>query len=250
MTTRIGRPRDPVKEQFWRRTIADQARCGLSIKAYCQREGLEPRNFHRWRQVLARRDREVPSAQTVHSPDSFTQPVRSSAFLPVRVVQNASRANGVDHTHRDRAAFRTHCPGHARLRSTSPRLGALGTGGTSMLSLPPSVRILLAREPADMRKGFDGLAHLVQSVLQEDPLSGHLFVFRNRRGDRIKLLLWDTDGFLILYKRLEKGTFRFPASTDADATSVTVNATDLIMLLDGVDLQSVKRRPRYVRNSA
>ncbi len=119
-----------------------------------------------------------------------------------------------------------------------------------MLSLPPWVRILLAREPADMRKGFDGLAHLVQSVLQEDPLSGHLFVFRNRRGARIKLLLWDTNGFVILYKRLEKGTFRFPASTDALATSVTVNATDLIMLLDGVDLQSVKRRPRYVRNSA
>ena len=90
MTTRIGRPRDPAKEEFWRRTIADQARCGLCIKAYCQREGLEPRNFHRWRQVLARRDCKVPSAQTVHSPDSFIQPVRSSAFLPVRVIQNAS----------------------------------------------------------------------------------------------------------------------------------------------------------------
>jgi transposase len=102
-----------------------------------------------------------------------------------------------------------------------------------MLNLPPSVRILLAREPADMRKGFDGLSHLVQGVLREDPLSGHLFVFRNRRGDRVKLLLWDSDGFLIVYKRLEKGTFRFPAPSDADATSVTVNATDLIMLLDG-----------------
>jgi transposase len=119
-----------------------------------------------------------------------------------------------------------------------------------MLNLPPSVRILLAREPADMRKGFDGLSHLVQCVLQEDPLSGHLFVFRNRRGDRVKLLLWDTDGFLILYKRLEKGTFRFPIASEAEATSVTVTSTDLIMLLDGVDLQSVKRRPRYVRESA
>ena len=119
-----------------------------------------------------------------------------------------------------------------------------------MLSLPPSVRILLAREPADMRKGFDGLANLVQSVLREDPLSGHLFVFRNRRGDRVKLLLWDSDGFLIVYKRLEKGTFRFPAPSDAEATSVAVNATDLIMLLDGVDLRSVKRRPRYVRDPA
>jgi transposase len=119
-----------------------------------------------------------------------------------------------------------------------------------MLSLPPSVRILLAREPADLRKGFDGLSHLVESVLREDPLSGHLFVFRNRRGDRIKLLLWDTDGFLIVYKRLERGTFRFPALGDPDAASVSIKATDLIMLLDGVDRQSVKRRPRYILKPA
>ena len=119
-----------------------------------------------------------------------------------------------------------------------------------MLNLPPTVRILLAREPADMRKRFDGLSHLVQSVLQEDPLSGHLFVFRNRRGDRVKLLLWDSDGFLIFYKRLEKGVFRFPEPSEAEATSVLVKATDLIMLLDGIDLQSVKRRPRYVPESA
>jgi hypothetical protein len=91
MTTRIGRPRDSLKEQFWRCTIADQAHCGLCIKAYCQREGLEPRNFHRWRQVLARRDSERSSAQSVRLPDSFTEPVRSSAFLPVRVVQNATQ---------------------------------------------------------------------------------------------------------------------------------------------------------------
>ena len=119
-----------------------------------------------------------------------------------------------------------------------------------MFGLSAAVRVYFATEAADMRKSFDGLAALASDRLALDPLSGHLFVFRNRRGDRIKLLLWDTDGFLILYKRLEKGTFRFPASTDALATSVTVNATDLIMLLDGVDLQSVKRRPRYVRNSA
>jgi transposase len=101
-----------------------------------------------------------------------------------------------------------------------------------------------------MRKGFDGLAHLVQSVLREDPLSGHLFVFRNKRGDRVKLLLWDSDGYLMLYERLEKGTFRFPAPSEVEATSVAVQATDLIMLLDGVDLQSVKRHPRYIRESA
>jgi transposase len=116
-----------------------------------------------------------------------------------------------------------------------------------MLSLPPSVRILLARDPADMRKGFDGLSHLVQSVLAEDPLSGHLFVFRNRRGDRLKILYWAGDGFALWYRRLEKGTFRFPAPTEAGATSVSVKAADLLMLLEGVDLNRVKRRPRYAR---
>ena len=97
-----------------------------------------------------------------------------------------------------------------------------------MLSLPPSVRIPLAREPADMRKGFDGLSHLVEGMLQEDPLSGHLFVFRNRRGDRVKLLLWDSDGFLIVYKRLEKGTFRFPEPWGCSSTDAWSNSADRI----------------------
>jgi transposase len=111
-----------------------------------------------------------------------------------------------------------------------------------MLSLPPSVRILLAREPADMRKGFDGLAHLVQSVLQEDPLSGHLFVFRNRRGDRIKLLLWDTDGFVILYKRLEAGSFQMPHSTQ---DGIELQPAQLAMLLSGIDLRTARQRKRF-----
>ena len=90
MKTRAGKRRDPVKEQFWRRTIADQARGGLSIRAYCQREGLEPWNFHWWRLALARRDREVPSVQTVGRPNSTTERPVPSAFLPVRVVQDVA----------------------------------------------------------------------------------------------------------------------------------------------------------------
>jgi transposase len=113
-----------------------------------------------------------------------------------------------------------------------------------MLSLPPSVRILLAREPADLRKGFDGLAHPVQNVLREDPLSSHLFAFRNRRGDRVKLLVWDTDGFLIVYQRLERGTFRFP---DAAAKSVEMTTAELAALLAGIDLNTARRRDRYAR---
>src|SRR6266404_8170874 len=113
-----------------------------------------------------------------------------------------------------------------------------------MLSFPPSVRIWLATKPTDMRKSFDTLAEVVRQHLHNDPLSGHLFVFRNRRADRVKLLYWDEDGYAIWYKRLEAGTFRFPAAT---AAGVEIRATDLQMLLDGVDLSSVKRSRRYRR---
>ena len=83
-----------------------------------------------------------------------------------------------------------------------------------MLSLSSALRIFLAVEPADMRKGFDGLSRLVRERIAQDPLSGHLFVFRNRRRDRIKILYWDRDGYAVWMKRLEKGTFRFPEAKD------------------------------------
>lgn len=115
-----------------------------------------------------------------------------------------------------------------------------------MLSFPPTVRIWLAAQPADLRKSFDSLAALVQEGLRGDPLSGDVFVFRNKAADRIKLLLWEEDGYSIWYKRLEAGTFRFPHSPDAQPR-VEIRAADLVMLLSGVDLASVKRGKRYHR---
>ena len=111
-----------------------------------------------------------------------------------------------------------------------------------MLMLPPSVRIYLGTEPADMRWGIDGLMRRVQSILEQDPFSGHLFVFRNRRGDRAKILFWDRSGFCLWYKRLEKGTFRFP---DGAGTNVEVEAAELALLLEGIDLRGARRRPRW-----
>ena len=113
-----------------------------------------------------------------------------------------------------------------------------------MLSLPPSVRIWLASRATDLRKSFDTLAEVVRQQLQQDPLSGHLFVFHNKRADRIKLLYWDEDGYVIVYKRLEVGSFRIPA---AEAAGVEMRAADLQLLLDGIDLSSVKRSRRYRR---
>ena len=113
-----------------------------------------------------------------------------------------------------------------------------------MLSLPTSVRIWMATQATDLRKSFDSLAEMVRQQLQGDPLSGQLFVFRNKRADRVKLLYWDDDGYVIVYKRLEEGVFRFP---QAEAAGVEIRAADLQMLLDGVDLDSVKRSKRYRR---
>src|SRR3954468_3915652 len=102
-----------------------------------------------------------------------------------------------------------------------------------MISLPPAVRIFLARDPADMRRGFDGLAALTTSVIGLDPPSGHLFVFRNRRGDRLKILYRDRDGLAIWAKRLERGAFRFP---EPKGDRIEVTPAEMAAILEGIDL--------------
>lgn len=115
-----------------------------------------------------------------------------------------------------------------------------------MLSFPPAVRIWLASQAVDLRRSFDGLAEQVRQQMLADPLSGHVFVFRNKRSDRVKLLYWDEDGFVIVYKRLEEGTFHWPTVPPGQA-SVTVRAAELAMLLDGLDWPNARRSRRYQR---
>lgn len=107
-------------------------------------------------------------------------------------------------------------------------------------------QIYLCTTPADMRKGFDSLAALVKDYLGHDPLSRNLFLFVGRDKDRIKILQWDGDGFLLWYKRLEEGTFRLPSakSTGMSVPSLELKASELAMLLEGIDLLSIKRRKR------
>lgn len=113
-----------------------------------------------------------------------------------------------------------------------------------MVMLPPAVRVFVALQPADLRRGFDGLAALTREVLGRDPFSGHLFVFWNRRRNRVKILFWDRHGYALWYKRLERGRFRFPQS--ADGTSVEMEASELMLLLEGIELRGARRRPRFV----
>jgi len=113
-----------------------------------------------------------------------------------------------------------------------------------MLTLPPQMRIYAHLSPTDMRKSFDGLCALVRSSFQADPTDGSLFLFINRRRDRIKMLYWDRDGLAIWYKRLERGTLESLRAADGEAT-IELDAVQLAMLLGGVALASAKRRKRY-----
>lgn len=114
-----------------------------------------------------------------------------------------------------------------------------------MLSLSPTIQIFMAIEPVDLRKGFDGLSAAVQTVFDRNVLDGHLFLFLNRRRDRIKLLWWDRDGLALFYKRLERGTYEVPRHAPGNK-QLRLDATQLSLLLSGVQLDSVKHRRRYV----
>ena len=111
-----------------------------------------------------------------------------------------------------------------------------------MIGLPPAVQIFVAVQPVNLRLSFDGLAGLVRDHVGGELLSGHLFVFRNRVGDRVKILYWDTSGLALWYKRLQRGTFRFP---DVAGPTAKVSAADLMLILEGIDLSNARRRKRF-----
>jgi transposase len=112
-----------------------------------------------------------------------------------------------------------------------------------------SARIWLAATPVDMRCGFDRLAELARAVTGQDPFHAHLFLFRSRRGDRLKVLQWDRDGYVLWYKRLEVGVFRLP-QIQSGTSSIELRPSEFAMLLDGIDMSRVKRMPRYERDAS
>lgn len=114
-----------------------------------------------------------------------------------------------------------------------------------MLSLPPSVRIFVAKDPVDGRKSFDGLAAIARDVLELDPLSGHLFVFFTRRRNRARILWWDHGGFWLLSRRLEAGQFVLPATLTAEGARITMTSAELMLILEGIDLRYARRSKRF-----
>ena len=124
----------------------------------------------------------------------------------------------------------------------------IGLPSLRTLDRTQGTRIWLAVEAMDMRCGFDRLAERVRAVIGQNPMSDALFIFRSRRGDRLKVLTWDRDGFVLWYKRLEAGVFKLPRVKDG-ARSVELRASELAMILDGIDMTKLKRVPRYERGA-
>jgi len=122
----------------------------------------------------------------------------------------------------------------------------IGLPSLQAMDRSQGARIWMASEATDMRCGFDRLAERVNAVVGENPQSGHLFVFRSRRGDRLKILVWDRDGFVLWYKRLEAGVFKMPRVENV-ARAVELRASELAMILDGIDVSKLKRVARYER---
>ena len=114
-----------------------------------------------------------------------------------------------------------------------------------MLSLPPSVRLFVATQPVDGRKGADSLMVVVRDVFGHDPLGGHLFVFFSRRRERVRVVYWDRNGFAMWSKRLERGRFCPSFSSDGKLAASTIEAAELALIVEGIDLAGARRRPRW-----
>jgi transposase len=112
-----------------------------------------------------------------------------------------------------------------------------------VLSLPPTMRVFVATRPTDMRKSFDGLVALTRGLMKLDPLSGHLYAFFNRRRTMMKAVYWDRNGYVLVAKRLEKGTFVMPIAKPGEV--VELEAAELALIVEGIDLSNARRRPRW-----
>src|SRR5271155_3364798 len=174
----------------------------------------------------------------------MAQAARRTASDEVRAGKNSPRrANGGCRGGSDTCFGRAVADraGHRRSHATA---GARRIARVAMIHLPASVRVYLATSPCDMRRSFDGLHALVNAVMQLDAFAGHLFVFANKRRDRLKILYWDRDGFAVWAKRLEEGTYAMPFGEEQERRR-EITAQELGALLSGIDLSQAKRRKRY-----
>jgi transposase len=219
-------PRDPNNlARRWRDLIGRRERSDLTVRAFCSAHRVSEPRFYAGRRELAARDR----ARTLGPRDP-------PGLRPRPGHPTGGRRSRSPHLRRRPR------PGRGRPGGRGP--ARRRSGGRAVQTLGLTGRIWLCIDPVDGRGSSDGLARVVTSHLAGDPLSGDLFALKNRWGDRLKILAWQCDGFALYMRRLERGTFQFPKAT---ADGVEVTATDLALILGGIDLGSARRKPRYGR---
>jgi transposase len=199
---------------FWRQLIAKQQQSGMPVGAFCQQQRTSEYSFYHWRKRLA-------------------------GQLPMKFALVETQ----------RTTAMTVAAVEVMLTTGDVAAGVERIARATMIHLPASVRVYLATSPCDMRRSFDGLHALVNAVMQLDAFGGHLFVFANRRRDRVKILYWDRDGFAVWAKRLEEGTYAMPFGDEPERRR-EITVQELGALLSGIDLSQAKRRKRYDRKSA
>jgi transposase len=211
------------RRELWHQLISQQETSGESIRAFCRGRGLKEHDFYGWRQRLRKQ----------------SAPVRFALVETKPAEQTVC-------THRTDVGQRRPAADSSRCRDAE--VGTGGTAGTDVIHLPASVRVYLCTSPCDMRRSFDGLHALVTGAMKLDAFAGHLFLFANRRKDRVKILYWDRDGFAVWAKRLEEGTYAMPFGEEQEHR-LEITAQELGALLSGIDLSVAKRRKRYRRKS-
>ena len=213
--------RRQYSEALKRQMVAETQAPGASVSIVARRHDVNSNQLFRWRRQL------LPKAV-----------VESGAMVPVEIAPDgepSAAAAGSRRRHRDRIWL--WCTG-APARRGQLRDAAAGDRTAAMNGLPAGTRVWLAAGATDMRKGFDSLAAQAQTVLGQDPFSGHVFCFRGRRGDLVKLLWWDGDGLCLFAKRLERGQFVWPR---AEEGVVVLSRAQLSMLLEGIDWRMPQR---------
>ncbi len=210
----------------WRSTVRAFERSGQTHEAFCEERDVNLGSFRGWLYKLRREPR--PEDIQMVAVD-----VVASRVLEVASTGDLFVELGAD--------LRVRVPVGVDARYVA---ALVAEASWPMLTLPSSVRVYLAAEPVDLRRGHDGLVAIVRAGWKLDPFDGHLFVFLGKRLDRVKILVWDRNGFVLYYKRLSKGRFRMPEIATG-AARAEIDATTLAMLLDGIDVQRVARPPRW-----
>ena len=261
------------REQFWRDLIGRQPASGLSIAQFCKQTGVSANSFFVWKRRLRLTERSGPTVASRRSRSnvlvkrsrSNSPAAAASPLVPVRLLADPDRRRAPNAAgHRSRVAQwpRAASAGGVQWPRCPRRREGLGSAPRRregiMLTFPTSLRVFAHRFATDMRKSFDGLCGIIEAQLGQTVESGDLFLFFNRRRDRVKILYFAGDSLVIVYRKLEAGTFETPARLARQATAISsstsrgieMRVSDLALILEGIELTSVRRRKRWRRETA